>query len=151
MRYTPGQVAELLKIPSSSLSRYAREFSEYLSESARVAGRRRAYTEGDVLILERVRALLLDGVPLGEVAARLRVVEGVLRQEGENQSTLQIIPTLAAKLEHAENALHNALTILDGMSKEVERIPELERRLSELERELREYRDTPWYKRVFRR
>ena len=97
MRYTPGQVAELLSIPSSSLSRYAREFSEYLSESARVAGRRRAYTEGDVLILERVRALLLDGVPLGEVAARLRVVEGVLRQEGENQSTLQIIPTLAAK------------------------------------------------------
>lgn len=151
MKYTPGQVAELLSIPSSSLSRYAREFSEYLSEGARGTGKRRAYTEGDVLILERVRALLLDGVPLGEVAARLRVVEGVLRMEGESQSTLQIIPSLAAKLEHAENALHNALMILDSMSSQVERIPELERRLSELEKELREYKEFPWYRRIFRR
>ena len=152
MHYTPGQVSEMLNVPASTLSRYAREFKDHLSEPARVAGRRRAYNESDVLILQKVREILLDGVPFGEVAARLRVVENFLREEpGENRSALQLVPTLAAKLESAENTARNALLLVESMSKEVERIPELERRLSELERELREYRDTPWYKRVFRR
>lgn len=166
MHYTPGQVSEMLKVPASTLSRYAREFKDHLSESARVAGRRRAYNESDVIILQKVREILLDGVPFDEVAARLRVVEGFLREApGENRSALQLIPSIANELENAQSTARNALLLVESLASQVERLPQLESQIAALaerlekeslarlalENELHAYKNQPWYKRVFRR
>ena len=150
--YTPGQIQQMLDIPASTLSRYAREFREHLSPGASVTGKRRRYDEADIVILQKVRELVNDGVPFGEISARLQVLENVLSENPqENISALQMIPSVARELQRAQDTAREALALVEVLKSQIEKIPELERRLQVLENELQEYRDAPWYKRIFRR
>lgn len=156
----------MLDVPASTLSRYAREFSEHLSETARGENRRRSYNDADVLILGKVRELVGLGVPFSEIAARLQVIEDLLLESpGENRSALQLLPSITRELEKAQFTARAALDLVEKLTSQVDKLPDLERRLDDLgklleretlarqalENELQEYRSQPWYKRVFRR
>ena len=146
MQYTPSQVSEMLEIPASTLSRYARQFREHLSESARAS--RRTYSENDLVILGKVRGMISQGVPLEEITDRLHIIETILPPEN---TALQLIPSLTRELERAQSNAREALALVEVLKSQVDRLPELERRLQALENELQEYRAAPWYKRIFRR
>ena len=144
--FTPSQVSAMLEIPASSLRRYAVQFAPYLSRAGNQS-RRRAYTQNDVLVFKRIRELTGQGVPLEEVASRLQIVEN----EPPEKNALALVPEIAAEFQR--------------LASQVARLPQLESQIAALaelvqsertarlalENELREYRDTPWYKRVFRR
>ena len=69
MTYKPGEVSNYLDIKPSTLRRYARLFAEYLSPSAQ--GRRRKYTDQDLEILQKVKTLSGDGLPIAEIGPLL--------------------------------------------------------------------------------
>ena len=69
MTYKPGEVSNYLDIKPSTLRRYARLFAEYLSPSAQ--GRRRKYTDQDLEILQKIKTLAGDGMPIAEIGPLL--------------------------------------------------------------------------------
>ncbi len=66
LMYPPGEVAEKLGIKSSTLRKWSVEFAPFLSTSARHAitmgggASARRYTDHDVTVLERARALMIE-------------------------------------------------------------------------------------------
>jgi DNA-binding transcriptional MerR regulator len=157
--FTPAQVSSMLDIPASTLRRYAVQFSEYLSASANQK-RRRSYTQGDILVLGKIRELTGQGLPVEDIAGRLPMVDN----EPPEKSALALVPDIASELAHAQTVARNALQLVQELTSQVEKIPDIENRIAaladslegeraarlQLENELREYRDRPWYKRVFR-
>jgi len=73
--YTPAEVCKTLRIPSSSLRRYAAEYSDYLSEQARVSGRMRRYTDTDLAIIKKIRELTVQKYPPEEIKAQIAVID----------------------------------------------------------------------------
>lgn len=76
--YSPGEVAELLDIPSSTLRVYAATFEGVLSASARRGAgpptrpfRHRRYSLDDIAMLGRVKALLESGLTYRAILAQL--------------------------------------------------------------------------------
>lgn len=100
----PGEVAQELKISTSTLRRWAKEFHPYLSKragrpaitSAGAASHRR-YTQEDVQFLTRVKALLDQGLTYDQVIHRLK---GEHRPaEGGEEPGEETFPIVAAELE----------------------------------------------------
>lgn len=157
--YTPGQVAQMLDIPPSTLSRYARVYKSYLSEGAKL--RRRAYAESDIVTLARIRKYSDEGMSDEEVKARLQIIE----EAPTDKSALALVPSLAKELEHAQSTARNALALVESLVASVERLPHLESQIAalaasleeekaarlQLEKDLQAYKDRPWYKRIFNR
>jgi len=107
--YTPGQVSDMLDIPSSTLRRYAKEFSSHLSEEAQEPGRKRRYIELDLVILARARKLLNTGQSPKEVNKMLFVVEDQ-ELEYEENSSLALVPGISQAIE-AINARANEIML----------------------------------------
>jgi DNA-binding transcriptional MerR regulator len=75
----PGDVARELDISTSTLRRWAKEFHPYLSQAAAKpdsassgTGTHRRYTQEDVQLLSRVKALLDQGLTYDQVIERLK-------------------------------------------------------------------------------
>ena len=96
--YTPSQAAEMLRIARSTVRKYARLYSDHLSESAR--RKQRMYTDGDIATLKRVVSLRTDGVPLDEISNSL----GVVQVEGPQES-LALIPDISQAFEETRAVL----------------------------------------------
>lgn len=135
--FTPGQVSEMLEIPTSTLRRYSSAWSEFLSASARRSGRKRRYTSEDIVILRRVRELTGQHKAPEEIAALLQVVE----PDNPQESALSMVPAIAGEFESIRSFIAQLQSDHDN------ELSELRERVKRLEDEL----NTPWYKRLFRR
>ena len=160
MSYTPKQTSEMLKIPSSSLRRYANQFAEHLSESAR-RERGREYTEQDIALLARARELLRSNSP-DDTNKLLAVMED---QPLEPDDTLALIPSISEALttltdaarslrvevdtlsERQTNSEAQITEARDRQSKTESELAEALARLEALERE----QALPWYRKIIRR
>lgn len=128
MPYTPGQVSEMLKIPTSTIRLYAKLYSDYLSPQE---GReRRLYTENDLVILARIKDLRSAHVKMDEIKRRLlEVPKEPVRVE---ESALTLIPTIATAIESAQAAARAAQNRADQLAR------------------LQEDLSQPWYKKLFK-
>lgn len=125
--YTPKTVSEMLNIPTSTLRRYASDFSNMLSNTARAPGKKRQYSDTDILILRKIRELTSKHLEPEQIRAALQVIE----PEPEHSSALALLPSV----------LHEFESLRRVISEQSEKIKSLEERITELE--------TPWYKRLF--
>ena len=70
--FTPSQVSETLGIPASTIRRWAKKFSPYLSEQP---GKKRSYTISDLDIFRQIHHLSSQGLSLDQIADSLKVRE----------------------------------------------------------------------------
>jgi DNA-binding transcriptional MerR regulator len=145
--YTPSQASEMLNIPSSTLRRYANQFSSHLSEHAR-RERGRRYTEQDIALLAKARELLSEGASPDKANELLALVGD---EPPPPESTLALIPSISQALSEAldtARALRIEVSELSQKQSATDStLSELAERLAALEAE----RSMPWYKRLLRR
>lgn len=108
---TPGQVAELLHVDSSTLRRWARSWRPHLSEQGQA--KRRRYTQADLATFARGQAMLRAGRSPVEVAALLGTVEPM----PANVPAVAVVsvPALAVELHATQEALRAALSQLSSL------------------------------------
>lgn len=124
----PAEVAQTLGIPASTLRRWSRRFASFLSPEANGAARgdhargHRRYTQADLDVLTRCKALLSEGSTLNEVAQHLEAnftsqsltVAGEIDDEGEEDvvGALQAVPVPTADDMNLGQALAQTLSSL---------------------------------------
>ena len=137
--YSPNQVSDMLKIPASTLRRYSVLFAAHLSPQRQ--GKKRTYSEADILILQRIKDLSRK-MPIDQIGPRLAVVEDQPTAPG---STLALIPEIAARFELLEA----------DRQKTAKQVSELSARLETLEADrarferLATWAALPWWRRLF--
>ena len=129
--FTSGQVAKMLELPPSTLRRYVSRYGDALSDGAR-ASRSRRFTDGDVVILQRVRELLSAGKSPDEVDGLLTVVD-VAVVDTPPASVLDLIPGIGQELA-SQRQITRALQL---------QVDDVSDRLQALEN----YLARPWYRR----
>ena len=144
--YSPEQTSEMLKIPPSTLRRYANQYQAHLSEHA-TKQRNRRYTEQDITILARARELLREGKSPDQVNSLLSVVSDA---EQSPDKTLALIPSISQALTEALDTARSLRVQVDAhelrMSDAEQRISEMADKLAQLESDKR----IPWYRKIFR-
>jgi DNA-binding transcriptional MerR regulator len=135
-RFGPKEVSEMLGVPVSTIRRYSVDFGHLLSESARAAGKKRFYTDQDVLILRQIRKYSSRRHTPAEIERLVQVVE----PQPETTTALALMPTLIQKFEE----IHQA------MSDQRQELAELRDDMRRLRDELEDARQ-PWYKRIIGR
>ena len=133
--FTSGQVATMLHVPPSTLRRYVARYGFALTEGAHAA-RSRRFTEGDVVILQRVRELLSAGKSPAEVDALLSVVD-VAVVDVATASVLDLLPGIGQELATTRALAHSLQHELQDVAA---RLAALEAWLSR-----------PWWRRLFSR
>ena len=139
--FTPGQVSDMLEIPSSSLRRYVLRFAEHLSATA-IKKRGRRFTERDIATLGRARELLQQGRDPLEVNGLLGVV-GEEDSEAEPDAALMLVPSISAALTEVGD-------LTQSLRAEVRDLAESQGATAEELAELRKWLRLPWYQRLFR-
>jgi len=142
MSYTPKQTSEMLKIPASTLRRYAKQFSEHLSESANKS-RGREYTEQDIATLARARELLRSHSP-EDTNKLLAVIDD---KPPEPNSSLALIPAISEALTELTDAAISLRAEVDNIT---ERQALTDEQLAEVLKKL-EHLEQPWYRKIFNR
>lgn len=132
--YSPGQVSEMLGLPPSTLRRYADSYREHLSEHARRRGKKRRYTDTDILILRKIRQLIAQRKTPDEIAAAIQVVD----KDASAESTLAMIPQIAQQFDDLRSQLSS---LRQDQRAEMEAI---QRRLDSLESIVTESRRSFW-------
>ena len=111
MLYKPGEVSDYLNIPSSTLRRYARLFSKYLSPSAQQ--RRRKYTSTDLEIFEKIKTLSADGVLIDEIGPLLDEMpidhEDIIEGESQERAIVPVNPEVIRKFDNMDDKLDQLL------------------------------------------
>jgi len=151
--YSPNQTSEMLKIPQSTLRRYAQQYADHLSEHA-TKQRNRRYTEQDIATLARARELLREGKSPEQVNNLL----GVVGSTNANPDTaLALIPSISQALTEALDTARSLRAEVDIMHGDItshdERMSEAERKLSEMAAKLAQIesdKNTPWYRKITR-
>jgi len=125
---TPSQVSETLGIPASTIRRWAKKFSPYLSEQP---GKKRSYTISDLDIFRQIHHLSSQGLSLDQIADSLKV------REPEQVKAVELL------------ALDDFAQALEGLfadnAKLQERIDEQQKQISQLTFWI----SLPWWKRLF--
>ena len=149
--FSPGEVSNLLDVPSSTLRRYVSHFGDYLSEDAR-RKRSRRFTEQDIQVIAQIRDLTGQGIRLEDIPQRLDqtvdvdqpreemtalALPGVLKQ-------LEGIAELFTQQQQEINQLRDQLSSTAGR----EDIEQLQQQIQELHDQLDRERNKPWYKRI---
>lgn len=152
--YTPEQASEMLKIPPSTLRRYASQFSAHLSEHA-TKQRSRRYTEQDIATLARARELLSEGKSPEQALSLLAVMR---TEEQTPDKTLALIPSISQALTEALDTarlLRSQVSELsEHQNQQDERMSDAERKLAEMAAKLElleREQQTPWYRKLFKR
>ena len=152
--YTPQQASEMLRIPGSTLRRYANQFGEHLSDHA-TQQRVRRYTEQDIAILSKARELLNEGKTPEQVNELLRVIG---TEQPSPDTTLALIPSISEALSEALDTARALRTQVGELSeqqdKHSERLSSAESKLTELADKLEALeleRATPWYRKILKR
>jgi len=90
---TPRQASETLTIPTSTLRRWSKEFSEHLSPHEK--GKHRAYTITDLDTLRKIQELLDQGLRYADIHSRLNAIE----KPSENETALLLLKDFTQVLE----------------------------------------------------
>jgi len=90
---TPKEASKSLTIPSSTLRRWSKEFSDHLSPHEK--GKHRSYTTTDLHTLSKIRDLLNDGLKYDDIHKRLDAIE----KPSEKESALMLIGEFTRELE----------------------------------------------------
>lgn len=138
-----GEIAKLLSVDGSTIRRYTRDFSEFLSKQDSPT---RSYTLQDYEVILTVRTLYKDG--FNEKAIRLKLAEG-FRISSEDTAAVglldnRVIPmTVAEQMVDAstvraevDNLKMERERLLEIIKSKDERIEELQERLIDLSRQL---------------
>ena len=99
--FTPKQVSVMLKIPTSSLRRYASVFGDMLSESASQPGKRRLYNDSDLVTLGKIRQLTSSKKTPDEIRALLQVVD----DDPPPVTALMLVPEVLQAFEKVSDEL----------------------------------------------
>jgi len=143
--YDPKTVSEMLDIPGSTLRRYSADYSDLLSENARLKGRKRRYTDSDVLILRKIRELTRSRKTQDEIRQVIQVTD-FTKDEGRG-SALALIPEIASEFEFLHQVQANTKSQVEGLD---ERMGETESQLSSLRayvRQVAEWESLSWWER----
>ena len=125
---TPSQVSETLGIPASTIRRWAKKFSPYLSEQP---GKKRSYTISDLDIFRQIHHLSSQGLSLDQIADSLKVRE---------PDRVKAVELLA--LDDFAQALES---LFADNARLQERVDEQQKQISQL----LAWVSLPWYKRLF--
>ena len=125
---TPAQCAETLSIPASTIRRWAKKFSPYLSEQR---GKKRSYTISDLDIFRQIHHLSSQGLSLDQIADSLKVRE---------PDRVKAVELLA--LDDFAQALES---LFADNARLQEQVDEQQKQISQL----LAWVSLPWYKRLF--
>ena len=143
--FTPGQVSDMLDVPSSTLRRYVKQFAAHLSEtSTKKRGRR--FTERDVATLARARGLLQQGRKPPEVNELLPVL-GKEDPEAQPDAALALVPSISAALTEALDMAQSLRAEVGDLAGQVEQVAQDQGATREELAELRKWLRLPWYQR----
>lgn len=129
--YTPNQVSEMLKIPASTVRRYASIYTDYLSFK-HSQGRKREYTDQDIVTLARIRDLSNEGFNHNQIKDRITIIDH--QEENPITKSLDLIPSIAKQLQ----------TFVDYQHQTNDQINLLTKRIDDLESFIK----LPWYKKI---
>ena len=148
---TPGQAAHLLGIDTSTLRRYARQFSAHLSEHANQP--RRHYTATDIATLRHAQTLLRTHTPKDAVellaviepdAAPPAIVESQLPAlVGELERARELLADLTARIDNVESDRDTDRATIDNQAHELTELRTDHERL-------RTWIETPFWLRMFK-
>ena len=144
--FTPGQVSDMLDVPSSTLRRYVKQFAAHLSETA-TKKRGRRFTERDVATLARARELLQQGRKPPEVNELLPVL-GKEDPEAQPDAALALVPSISAALTEALDLAHSLRAEVGDLAGQVEQVAQDQGATREELAELRKWLRLPWYRRL---
>lgn len=134
--YTPEQTAQMLNIATSTLRKYSRLFSTFLSQPANRPQRK--YQESDIATLQRVVQLRSDGVSLEDIPAQLATVQP---EEVKPENSLALIPAIATEFQ----SLHDQISQLQTDQESREK--RLQDQIDQLKDELQAQK-IPWWKKL---
>ena len=141
---TPGQVAKLLAVDTSTLRRWARAWSAHLSEQGQA--KRRRYTQADLATFARGQQLLRSGKSPAEVGTLLSVEPGAPANVPAVATVS--VPALAVELQAAQDALRAMQGTLDALrTAQAGQADEI----AQLRAELATWRALPWWRRLLGR
>lgn len=127
---TPKQASETLKVPPSTLRRWAVRFDDFLSPQP---GKKRSYTVEDLDVFRRIKQMSAEGFTLDQIANLLPVTESP-----DDQTTdLVTLPDFVQALQYAQDRVGDLQSQVDNQDD----------RLSRLE----DWLTLPWYKRLTKR
>jgi len=96
--YGPKKVADLLGVSVSTVQRWSDQLAGHLSDHAKPpAGGRRAFTEADVDVFRRAKAMLSAGLTYDKVNAQLSIVEEEPEEASEEAQAWQEGPIKGAQ------------------------------------------------------
>jgi len=156
MAYPPKVAAELAGLSVSGVKNYAARWPQHFSPSANPGPNiPRSYTPADVARLRLIGSLQKQGIPSGEIAARLESGEtGDAPADAPQDATAgpQSTQPQQAALALAQQAVSALQDVLAAERTErqalAERLQDAERRAAVAEALLIERRQ-PWYRRLF--
>ena len=147
-QYPPRHLTSLLDVSGSTIRRWSDTFSRHLSPSATAAPRR--YTEKDVAVLSRVKALSDSGMRIAEIDAILEQSEPLPPTEPPTEPTepstaaLQTLKALTDTLQAQELTQAQIAATLAGLADVnalTAQIADLRERVARLERAAHRH---PW-------
>lgn len=94
--FSPKAVSEMLHIPSSSLRRYAVEYADFLSDTASIPGRKRRYTDNDILVMRQIRKLAYERKTPNEIKDELQLID----KGTATTSALALVPEVIQEFEN---------------------------------------------------
>jgi len=106
---TPRQASETLTIPTSTLRRWSKEFSEHLSPHEK--GKHRAYTITDLDTLRKIQDLLDQGLRYADIHSRLNAIE----KPSESKAIANITSELVSIIEQQQASLQALNTRLEKL------------------------------------
>jgi len=156
--YDPKTVAEMLDVPTSTLRRYAAEWPQYLSETARTTGQKRRYTHEDILILSRLKDLLRARKSDDEIKTALQLVIENPQESEQPKNALALVPQLSEEFDRIraltadlDKKIDQLATtdnaVISAQLNQSIALQQLQDRIYQLEKQLAEQRTikTPWW------
>ncbi len=138
--FTPQEVSDMLGTPSSTLRRYCRTFTSYLSQNALTRSKNRRFTDNDIIILKKIRELTQAKKTQEEIEIALQVIQDTEPDQTELETALIPFPQILEIIDQFRHDQAETRRVID----------ELQGRVEKLEREL-EYARLPIWKRFRRR
>lgn len=127
---TPGEIAQTLTVPPSTIRRWAKRFEKYLSHQQ---GKKRIYTFADEDTLRKIKNMSAQGMTLGQIENALQVVE-----TPEEIDKALISPEAVRLIEQVSNQFVLLQQAFDKQQSE----------LDDLRTQLKAFYGLPWYKRI---
>lgn len=132
-RYTPTQAARHASVSPNTVRQWAKEYREFFSEYANPAtGESRAFTPGDVAILQAIAQLRINGLSHEDVKQRLRQQPPPALQDatGVPESRVEASTSLAVPTDAIQTFLAHSGAKLDDVAGQLEKV---DRRLERVE------------------